>query len=217
MLCVTSRLLWNDVPIKRDAGTWGWGERGGRQRWEGGGREEGTGGELLSLRLSLSPAGSSWRILAEGEGTTWQRPLWHTDGNFYNCCRAHLYVLLSSYRRRAVSPLNIQFSWEALLPQCVKVRLSVKSRDGWDGMNSGFNDGIGLCWQEQKTELRTALFMLRGCLCVTFGTAGLFSLSSDTVPSTAQTSQMKHCDADEATSGKRTHLNMPQQLLTHIF
>ncbi len=76
----------------------------------------------------LSPAESSWRSLAAGEGTTRQGPLWHADGNFYNCCQPHLYILLSSYRCCAVSLLHLQLSRVALLPQCFMVRLSVISR-----------------------------------------------------------------------------------------
>lgn len=47
-----------------------------------------------------------------------------------------------------------------------------------------------------------------------------FSTSTDTMTPTDDTSEMKCCDADEAMSGKRTYLNMPEtmsnpQILRH--
>lgn len=49
--------------------------REAEDRGEKGEEEKKEQGVNCSLSVSLSPAGSSWRILAEGEGTTWQRPL----------------------------------------------------------------------------------------------------------------------------------------------
>lgn len=99
----------------------------------GGEEREGEGGKGRGEEIE---EGSFCSRLLRAAGGAWQweraRPgRDHCDTPmeiFYNCCQAHLYILLSSYRCCAALLLRILLGRVALLPQCFMVRLSVLSR-----------------------------------------------------------------------------------------
>lgn len=68
--------------------------------------------------------------------------------------------------------------------------------------------------QQRLAKYALVLLMsaLRKGYCVTFGTKGLLSSSSDTITQTDHASEMKCCDADDVTRGKRIYLNMPETM-----
>lgn len=161
------------------------------------------GGSVL-----LSPAESSWRSLAAGEGTTRQGPLWHADGNILQLPSGSFVCFIKQLQTlrcfTAVYPAQPGGTFTTVLYGQIICNIKALMMT-WNYPR--FNYGISRRRQEQKTALhgcRPVKFCLRGCCCVTFGTRRLFSSSTGTIAPTHHTPEMKCCH--EAMRGKRTHI-----------
>lgn len=183
------------------------GEEIEREKW---GRKKGS---------QLSPAESSWRSLAVGEATTRQGPLWHTDGNFYNCCQAHLYILLSSYRCCAVftaaSPAQPGGTFTTVLYGQIICTIKGFNDDmEWLAINYGIAKEDSITWL--KTHCSSLMFAPRRCYRVTFGTMGLFFSSFR--HNNTDRSQLRDEMQQWSNERQKKHIwTCPEQCLTHIF